>query len=162
MSDSPFGLGSLAVISVYLVAMIGLAVAARRVQGQRSLSEFYLANRSLGPLVLLLTLYATQYSGNSLLGLPGEAHRVGYFWVLSMGFMMSVVVVYLLFAPQLYHSSRKHGFVTPSDWINHRFGSPTLSFLASFLYLLVLINFLLAQLLMQWTAPTQRHRDVPK
>ena len=64
MSDSPFGLGSLAVISVYLVAMIGLAVAARRVQGQRSLSEFYLANRSLGPLVLLLTLYATQYSGN--------------------------------------------------------------------------------------------------
>ena len=91
MSDSPFGLGSFAVIGVYLLVMIGLAVAARRVQGQRSLSEFYLANRSLGPVVLLLTLYATQYSGNSLLGLPGEAHRVGYFWVLSMGFMMSVV-----------------------------------------------------------------------
>jgi Na+/proline symporter len=147
MSNSPFGLGSFAVIGVYLLVMIGLAVAARRVQGQRSLSEFYLANRSLGPVVLLLTLYATQYSGNSLLGLPGEAHRVGYFWVLSMGFMMSVVVTYLLFAPQLYHSARKHGFVTPGDWIDHRFGSPALSFLASLLYLLVLVNFLLAQLL---------------
>ena len=127
--------------------MVGLGLLARRAQGQGSLSQFYLAGRDLGPLVLLLTLYATQYSGNSLIGFPGEAHRLGFFWVLSVGFMTAIVVVYLLFAPQLYRASRRHGFVTPGDWIDHRFASPLLSLLANLLLLVVVTNFLLAQLM---------------
>lgn len=147
MTDNPFGFGTLAVLGVYLLGMVGLGVAARRTQSQSSLGEFYLANRSLGPLVLLLTLYATQYSGNTLLGFPGEAHRVGFLWVMSLGFMTSIVVVYLLFAPQLYRTSRVRGLVTPGDWIDVRFGSPALSLVANLLFLVVLTNFLLAQLL---------------
>ena len=36
--------------------------------------------------VLLLTLYATAYSGNSLLGYPGEAYRRGFSWIMATGF----------------------------------------------------------------------------
>lgn len=147
MSDGTFGLGIAIAVGLYLLAMLALGVAARRVQSQNSLSEFYLANRSLGTLVLMLTLYATQYSGNSLLGLPGETYRVGYLWVMSVGFMLSVIVGYLLFAPQLYVISRGQGFVTPGDWIDYRFGSPALTMVASLLFLVVVTNFLLAQLL---------------
>lgn len=147
MTESPFGLALFTIVGLYLLSMVGLGIAARRVQGQKSLGEFYLANRSLGPIVLLLTLYATQYSGNSLLGVPGETHRVGFMWIMSVGYMLSVVVAYLLFAPQLYRASRAQGFVTPGDWIDHRFGSPALSLIANLLLLVVVGNFLLAQLL---------------
>ncbi|MEM7170517.1 MAG: sodium:solute symporter family protein [Pseudomonadota bacterium] len=147
VSDTSFGAGGLAFIGLYLLLMVGLGWAACQRQAQNSLSGFYLAGRDLGALVLLLTLYATQYSGNNLLGFPGQAHRIGFLWVMSVGFMTSVVVAYLAFAPRLYQSSRRHAFVTPGDWIEHRFASPALSLLAAVLLLIVLINFLLAQLM---------------
>jgi SSS family solute:Na+ symporter len=147
MTDNPFGPSALAVFGLYLVGMVGLAMAARRAPGQRSLSGFYLADRDLGTLVLLLTFYATQYSGNTLLGFPGEAYRVGFLWVMSVGFMTAIIVVYLLFAPELYRASRERDFVTPGDWLDHRFGLPALSLIANLLFLVVITNFLLAQLM---------------
>jgi Na+/proline symporter len=147
MTEGPFGIATLAVFALYLLGMVALAMAARRVQGQSSLREFYLANRSLGTVVLLLTFYATQYSGNTLLGFPGETYRVGFSWVMSIGFMTAIVVVYLLFAPQLYRASRSQGLVTPGDWIDYRYGSPALSLIANLLFLVVITNFLLAQLM---------------
>jgi len=147
MTENPFGIGPYALVGLYLLTMVGLGLTARLKQKQGSLGEFYLADRSLGPVVLLLTLYATQYSGNSLIGVPGETHRVGFMWILSLGYMTSVVVAYLLFAPQLYRSSRAHDFVTPGDWIDHRFGSPVLTLAANLVFLLVITNFLLAQLM---------------
>ena len=60
--------------------------------------------------------------------------------------VMSVVVAYLLFAPDLYRISRKHQFVTPGDWIQHRFNSPALTLTASLLFVVAIANYLLAQL----------------
>lgn len=147
MMANPFGTGAIAIVGLYLCVMIGLGIAARRVQRQSTLSEFYLANRDLGTFVLLLTMYATQYSGNSLLGVPGETYRVGFLWVMSVTYMTSIIAAYLLFAPHLFRASRRCGFVTPGDWIDHRFRSPALSLVANLLLLLVICNFLLAQLL---------------
>ena len=104
MMSLSLGFGAIVVISIYLGLMIGLGVLARSRISKRdgeSLSEFYLAGRSLGPLVLLLTLYATQYSGNTVVGYPAEASRLGYAWIMSVSFMMAIIVVYLLYAPRL-------------------------------------------------------------
>ena len=124
MTDIPFGLGAVLFVGGYLVFLLGLGYLAKRRRTSNSLSEFYLAGRSLGGFVLFLTLYATQYSGNSLLGYPGEAYRLGFAWLMSVGFMMAIVVVYLIFAPRLYLISRRYHYVTPGDYIKHRFGSP--------------------------------------
>ena len=147
MSLGPFGPGAIAFVGLYFVLMIVLGLAARRRRESGDLADFYLANRSIGALLLLLTLYATQYSGNSLIGYPGEAYRIGFMWVMSVGFMMVVIVGYLTFAPQLYHESRRFKFVTPGDWIDHRFGSRALSLVASLVFLVTITNFLLAQLM---------------
>jgi SSS family solute:Na+ symporter/sodium/pantothenate symporter len=108
---------------------------------------FYLAGRGLGGFVLLLTLYATQYSGNALLGYPGEAYRLGFAWVMTIGFMMAIVVVYLLFAPRLHRLAKHRGYVTPGDWVDHRFGSPPLTLLTNLLLVVSIANYLLAQLM---------------
>ena len=147
MTEIPFGLGAILFVGGYLVLLLVLGYLAKRQRVSDSLGEFYLAGRNLGGFVLFLTLYATQYSGNSLLGYPGEAYRLGFAWLMSVGFMMAIVVVYLIFAPRLYQISRRYRYVTPGDYIKHRFGSPSLTLLANLFFVAVLVNYLLAQLM---------------
>ena len=89
-------------------------------------SDYYLGGRSMGLGVLMLTLFATQYSGNALFGFTGQAYRAGFTWLSILHSMIAVVAGYLLFAPQLYRLSREKQFVTPSDYIAFRFPSRAL------------------------------------
>ena len=134
-------------IGVYLAAVVWVGYATRQRGGAASLGEFYLAGRNLGGFVLLLTLLATQNSGNLFLTFPGEAFSRGYAWVVSVGFAVAIIVVYLIFAPRLQAVARRHAFVTPGDWIAHRFGSPSLTLLANVLMVVAISNYLLAQLM---------------
>ena len=147
MTGPSFGVGAMIAAGVFLAALIVTGFVARSRRRSESLEEFYLAGRSLGPLVLLLTLFATQYSGNGFIGYPGEAYRSGFAWVMSVGFMTAVIAVYLSFAPKLHRLSRQREFVTPGDWINHRFGSPPLTLIANTVFLFAMCNYLLAQLI---------------
>jgi len=147
MEGLPFGPGALSFFGAYLVAMMVLGAVARRKRRSESLDDFYLAGKRLGGFVLLLTLYATQYSGNTLLGYPGEAYRLGFAWVMSVGFMTAIVVVYLVFAPRLHRLAKAHGFVTPGDWLDHRFRTPLLTHLVNLLIVVAVANLLLAQLM---------------
>lgn len=145
MSGSTGGGAGIAV-GLYLAAILAVGYTARKRRTGESLADFYLAGRQLGGPVLLLTLYATQYSGNTLIGYPGEAYRLGFSWVMSVGFMMAIIVAYLFFAPQLHYLAKRHRFVTPGDWLTFRFGSPTLTLVANVLLVAAISNYLLAQL----------------
>jgi len=134
----------------YLALLIGIAVAARRARQSESPADHFLAGRGLGVFVLFLTLYATAYSGNSLLGYPGQAYRQGFSWVMATGFMLSIIVVFHALAPKLRPIAAREGFVTPGDWVRFRFssesGSRALLLGVSVLMTVALSNFLFAQL----------------
>ena len=117
----PLGYGAWAFISVYLLSLLVIGWFAKKSRKENTLSDFYLAGKGLGLSVLFLTLFATQYSGNTFFGFTGATYRVGYSWILSMHFMTSIVVCYLLFAPKLYRISKTQNFITPADYIQHRF-----------------------------------------
>jgi Na+/proline symporter len=137
----------IAVVSLYLLVLLLLGWQGYRRRREDSLGDFYLAGSSLGFVVLLSTLYASQYSGNTFLGYTGEAYRIGFAWMMSVGMMMSVIVVYLLFAPTLQILSRRHGYVTPSDWVRHRFQDRRLALLVALIMAVSLLNYLYAQFL---------------
>ncbi|MDH4063092.1 MAG: sodium:solute symporter family protein [Acidobacteriota bacterium] len=147
MTGFPFGLPGLAAFGVFLSALLILGYRARGARRDESLSDFYLAGRTLGPVVLLATLYATQYSGNSLIGYPGETYRIGFAWIMSVGFMMAIVVMYLALAPRLFPLAARHGYITPGDWIDHRYRTPALTWTANVLWVVAISNYLLAQLM---------------
>ena len=86
---------------VYLFSLLGIGVLGHFSKKENNLGDFYLANRRMSGFVLFLTLYATQYSGNTFFGFTGATYRIGYAWILSLHFMTSIVVCYLLFAPKL-------------------------------------------------------------
>jgi SSS family solute:Na+ symporter/sodium/pantothenate symporter len=149
----------IAALAVYLVVLAAVAELARRARRDRSPSDHFLAARGLGVFVLFLTLYATAYSGNSLLGYPGEAYRRGYSWIMATGFMMAIIVTFHALAPRLRPLASAHGFVTPGDFVGFRFqGDPRavgLVRVIGVLMTIALANFLLAQLVAMGVVASQ-------
>ncbi|PIQ97872.1 MAG: hypothetical protein COV67_01890 [Nitrospinae bacterium CG11_big_fil_rev_8_21_14_0_20_56_8] len=148
----PFGMGAMVALGVYIVLMLAIGAFAYTRRQEESLGDFYLAGRSMGLVVLLLTLYATQYSGNTLLGFSGAAYREGFGFLVSVHFMTAIIVCYLLFAPRLYRLSREREFITPGDFIQYRFRSRALKAVVTVLMVYAACNFTLAQMKTMGTA----------
>ncbi|MEM7540921.1 MAG: sodium:solute symporter family protein [Pseudomonadota bacterium] len=144
---APLGLGAWLFIGLYLSSLLVIGVIARRARREDTLNDFYLAGHGFGFTVLFLTLFATQYSGNTFFAFTGATYRTGYSWILSLHFMTTVVVGYLIFAPKLYQLSKARNYLTPTDFVTDRFGHRGLSLLVTMVMLAVLANFLLAQLM---------------
>jgi SSS family transporter len=112
----------------------------------QSNKEYYLGGGKLSLFVLFFTFFATQYSGNTIVGYAPNAYRMGFGWLQSITFFILIVVGYLLFAPRLYTISKKYSFITPSDWLDKRFNSKAVTIFGSLLMLYGLGNYLLEQL----------------
>lgn len=136
------------ILSAYAVLMLLIGWFAGRGQpgGGKTARGYYTAGGGLGMVTLFFTLYATQYSGNSVVGYAPQAYRDGFLWWQSVPFMIAIIAVYLLFAPRLYVLGKEQRFVTPTDYVRHRFGSTKLCLLTAILMLWGLGNYVLEQL----------------
>jgi SSS family solute:Na+ symporter len=143
----PFGPGAQLFVVCYLLSLIVIGLVAYRSRRDDTLQDFYLAGRGVGFVALLLTMYSTQYSGNTLFGFTGNAYRIGYSWAMCIHFMTAIVVVYLAFAPRLNQLAKRHAFITPADYLAYRFDDAKLSLLASIVMVIAIANYLLAQLM---------------
>ena len=147
MTEGPeFGVGALVVMGCYLLVMLALGWLGRLSRREESLRDFYLGGSGFGLVVLFLTLFATQYSGNTLLGFAGRSYQQGLTYVVSVTFMILVVTVFMVYAPRLYRLSQRFGYVTPADFVFHRFGSHKLRVLSVLLLCWGLANYVLEQL----------------
>ena len=140
------GTGGIVFMGIYLLSLIGIGLVGRMAQKETSLVDFYLAGRGMGIFVLFLTLYATQYSGNTLIGFAGRAYRNGFSALVTVLFMSSIIGAYLLYAPRLFRLSKEHGFITIGDFIQHRYQSNRLTLTISILAILALGNYILTNL----------------
>lgn len=143
----PLDASGLTFIAAYLVLLLGIGVWGYRARSDNSMRDFYLAGEGIGFIVLLLTLYSTQYSGNTLFGFPGKTYRIGFSWLLSVHFMTAIVCVYVFFAPQLQKLAKQHHFITPTDYLDYRYRCAPLNALATVVMVAAISNFLLAQLM---------------
>jgi solute:Na+ symporter, SSS family len=140
------GNGALIVTGIYLLGMIGIGWLGRLSRREESLRDFYLGGSSFGLAVLFLTLFATQYSGNTLLGFAGQSYQQGATYIVSITFMILVITMYMIYAPRLFRLSRRFGYITPADYVWHRFGSHKLRVLTVILLCWGLANYVLEQL----------------
>ncbi len=143
----PFGPAAWTFISVYLLSLILVGWLGYKARKENNLSDFYLAGSGFGFIVLVLTLYATQYSGNTFFGYTGKTYRIGFSWVMCVQFMTAIIVCYLFYAPKLYKLAKHEGFITPTDYLQFRFNSKVLNLIATIIMVVVLGNYLLAQLM---------------
>ena len=146
-SFQSFDLKAWIFISIYLGSLIIIGFVGYKARKENTLKDFYLAGNGFGLVVIFLTLYATQYSGNTLFGYSGKTYRVGYAWIMSVHFMTAIVACYMIYAPGLYARAKKYNYITPTDYLQHRFNSNWLNTVATIIMIVVLANYLLAQLM---------------
>ena len=144
--DPLLSTGGIIFMAIYLGSLILIGLLGRIKRKEDTLSDFYLAGRGMGFFVLFLTLCATQYSGNTIVGYAGKAYREGYTILVAVTFMMSVIGGYLLFAPKLYRLSKKLNFITVGDYIQHRYNSRLFTVITVILLIIALANFILTNL----------------
>lgn len=142
------GTPGILVLIAYALMMLGIGfwVSYSRPGVREDMQSYYLAGRHLGIVVLFFTLYATQYSGNNIVGYAPAAYRMGFAWWQSVMFMTIIIAGYMLFAPRLHNIAKRQQFLTPTDWLRYRFGSPAITLLSALLMLWGLGNYLLEQL----------------
>ena len=138
--------GGIWFLIVYLTSLILIGFAGKFASKEESLKDFYLGGQGFGVGILFLTMYATQYSGNSLIGFAGSAYRNGWYFLVGVTFMIAIVGGYLLYAPKLYAISKKHSFITIGDYINFRYKSKYLTYLIVGISILALGNYMLTNL----------------
>lgn len=141
------GMSGILIMLFYGLIMLGIGVVTymKNNKVHSSLDEYYLGGRGLGTMVLFFTFFATQYSGNTVVGYSAEAYRVGYANLVTIPFFIMIILVYLSFAPRMYKLGKKHNIVTPVDWLEMKFKSKAVSILAAIIMLYALGNFLLEQ-----------------
>ncbi|MEJ7606588.1 MAG: sodium:solute symporter family protein [Bryobacteraceae bacterium] len=105
--------GTVAVFA-YLAFVLYIGIFAFR-RSQTGAEEFFLAGRSLGPYVFLLSLFGTHMTAFALLGASGHAFQNG---IVTYGLMASssalIVPLLLLFVgTRIWKLGKRHGFMTP-------------------------------------------------
>jgi len=133
-------------IFLYLFSLIGVGLMGHFSKKENNLGDFYLAGRGMGGFVLFLTLYATQYSGNTMIGFSGRAYRQGFTALVTVTFMCAIIGLYFIYAPKLHALSKKFSYITLGDFIQHRFKSTKLTVFISVISIIALGNYILTNL----------------
>ena len=137
--------GDIFFIVLYLFSLIAIGFYGKSKRDKNSLNDFYLG-RGFGFFLLFLTFYATQYSGNTIIGFTGKAYREGWFGLNLVALMVAVIGGLLLYAPKLYQRSQNRNYVTLSDYIDDRYAHKWLHYLIIAVCVFVLGNYVLSNL----------------
>ncbi len=133
------------VVSGYLAVLLGIGFWARR-RARRTAEDYFVASRSLPPLVLFLTMAATNFSAFTVFGFSGAGWRIGYSFYPIMAFgtgFMALSFAYI--GRPVWRLGKEKGLFTPPELVFDRFASPTLRLL----FLGVMVAFTLPYLAMQ-------------
>jgi len=112
-----------AVVFLYLAVVLGIGLFAGRQPGAAADAEgYFLAGRSIGPAVFLLSLFGTNMTAFSILGASGHAFSNG---IVTYGLMASssalIIPVGIFFiGTRLWALGKRHGFMTPVQMFRDR------------------------------------------
>ena len=116
------------IVFAYLAVVLYIGIFAFRPStrsarsGQGGAEEYFLAGRSLGPVVFLLSLFGTNMTAFTILGSAGHAFANG---IVTFGLMASasafVIPLTLFFAgTRMWALGKRHGFMTPVQMFRDR------------------------------------------
>jgi Na+/proline symporter len=120
--------------SIALAVMIGIGWYASKKNVGTDMDDFFSASKSLGFIIIALSVFADSYSGNSFLGYSASTYRSGAWFLVYPQFMLAGLIGALILAPPLINLAKEWDYTSPVDYLEHRFNSKV-----AFLALLFLI-----------------------
>jgi solute:Na+ symporter, SSS family len=105
-----------AIVFLYLAVVVYIGVFAfRKAGGKEEVEDFFLAKRSLGPFVFLMSLFGTNMTAFAILGSSGHAFNNG---IVTFGLMASssgliIPLTIFLIGTRVWALGKRYGFITP-------------------------------------------------
>ncbi|MXW17717.1 MAG: sodium/solute symporter [Gemmatimonadetes bacterium] len=98
----------------------------------RGVADYFVGGRSMGPIAIGLSFFATYSSTNSFVGFSGQAYDWGVTWFLLIPFVVGLsLLAWVAVAPRLRTFTESLGSLTIPDFIGFRFGSPAARVMAA-------------------------------
>ena len=116
-------------IFFFLVITILGFVAARWRRGDlNKLDEWGLAGRRFGTVVTWFLLGGDLYTAYTFVAVPGLIYGVGALGFFAVPYTIIVYPLIFILMPIFWSVCKRHGYITPADFVQGRFGSKTLAF----------------------------------
>ncbi len=120
----------LLIIVGYLALLLGLGVLATRLFRGTS-RDYFVASNSIGPFLLLMSVFGTTMTGFALVGSTGKAFErgIGTYGLMASASGLIHAAVFFLIGIRLWAHGKRHGFVTQIQFFRARFESDALGYL---------------------------------
>jgi len=111
------------IVCVYLAVVVYIGVFAfRQAKGKEEVEEYFLASRSIGPFVFLMSLFGTNMTAFAILGSSGHAFNNG---IVTYGLMASssglvIPLTIFLVGTRVWALGKRYGFITPVQLFRDR------------------------------------------
>ncbi len=140
----------LTILIIYMIVNVVVGIlSSRRMTAEASgnfLKDYFIGGRSMGGIVLAMTLVATYTSASSFLGGPGLASSYGLTWTWVACVQIGTTFLTLgVLGKKLGIISRRIGAVTISDYLRARYNSDLVVIICSVLLVVFFITQMVAQ-----------------
>ena len=135
-------------IFIYILAILIVAwqTGKHKHKAGKFMEEYFIGSRSMGGLVLAMTLISSYVGASSFIGGPGVAYNLGLSWVFLACIQVPTAFFTLgILGKKLAIISRKINGVTITDYLRARYESNLVIVLASFMMLIFFIGTIVAQ-----------------
>ena len=135
----------IALVVVYFIFLIALGIFAHK-KTKKTPEDYFLANRTFGPVILFFTLAATNFSAFTFLGFAGNAYSSGFGQYGIMGFGTAIMaIMFYVIGRKVWRLGKKKGYITPPELIGDRFNSISLRLLFMIVMVIFTIPYLATQ-----------------
>lgn len=147
---------TLAIIIVYLAIVLVIGLFSHRFFRGTS-EDFFVAARTVGPFILLISLFGANMTAFALLGSAGEAYMegIGVFALMASSSGLVIPVVFFFIGTRVWALGKRHGYLTPVQYFRERWGSDGLGLLIFTVQIALLIPYLLIGVMGGGTTLTQ-------
>ena len=112
------------VLCAYFLIILVIGFIART-RWKSSPETYFLADRKLGPLILMGTMVATNFSAFTVFGTSGAGYRDGYAFFPIMGFGTGfMALTFWIIGRKIRLVGRKHALVTPPELVKDIISKP--------------------------------------
>ena len=118
------------VIAIYLGLLLGLAMMSKLLFRGTS-TDYFVASRSIGPFMLLMSVFGTTMTAFALVGSTGKAFErgVGTYGLMASSSGLIHAACFFLIGIKLWSFGKKYGYVTQIQFFRDRFESKAIGYL---------------------------------
>lgn len=121
------------VIGVYLLVVLAIGGLSHRLFRGTG-EDYFVASWTIGPFLLLMSLFGTNLTAFSILGASGAAYSrgIGVFGLMGSSSAIVIPAIFLFVGTRIWRLGKLHGYVTQAQFFRDRFQSDAVGSLRSF------------------------------